>query len=261
MSSTRPATGAAGFPPLPALPTVIGHRGAAAVAPENTLPSFRAAAAAGARWVEFDAKLTRDGVVVVMHDERLDRTTSGSGDVARHTAAEIAALDAGAWFGPGFAGTKVPTLSETIATLSELGLGANIEIKPCPGRGAETAAAVVAILAKAWPAQRPVPLLSSFDRDALATARAAAPDLPIGLLSSRLPPDWREAAAHYGCASINLDQKHVTDADIAAVRAAGLAVLVYTVNDPARARQLTQAGATAVFTDDPGLLLRPQGAA
>ncbi len=255
MNSAEAARGGVAVP-LPPVPPLIGHRGAAAVAPENTVAGLRAAAAAGARWVEVDAKLTRDGVVVLMHDERLNRTTSGSGDVARHTAVEIAALDAGAWFGPGFTGTGVPTLGEAIATLAELGLGANIEIKPCPGRGAATAEAVAAILAKSWPAQLPPPLLSSFDRDALAAARDAAPGLAIGLLAERLPHDWHEAAARYGCASIHLDHRHVSATEIAAVRDAGLAVLLYTVNEAARAAQLWAMGATAVFTDDPGRLLR-----
>ena len=88
-------------PPFATFPRLIGHRGAAALAPENTLASIRAAAEAGVQWIEFDAKLAGDGVPVLMHDETLDRTTTGSGPVAALGSRDLAALDAGAWFGAG----------------------------------------------------------------------------------------------------------------------------------------------------------------
>ena len=87
------------------LPAIIGHRGAAADAPENTLASFREAARQGARMVEFDVKLTADGRLIVMHDDLLDRTTDGKGTVAETSLEAIRALDAGAWFSPVFKGT------------------------------------------------------------------------------------------------------------------------------------------------------------
>ena len=118
-------------------PKVIGHRGAAENAPENTLESFRAAAAEGARWVEFDAKLTADNAVIILHDDDLDRTTNGKGPAKLNTLAELKALDAGSWFKPGlqpgFAGARIPTLAETLRLLGELDLSANVELKPCPG--------------------------------------------------------------------------------------------------------------------------------
>ena len=131
---------------LPELPRVIGHRGAAAVAPENTLASLRRAKELGAGWVEFDVKLTRDGAAVLIHDERLERTTDGRGEVARTTLAELRKLDAGAWFDPAFAGERVPTLGDALALCGELGLGINVEVKPCPGREAETARVAVETL-------------------------------------------------------------------------------------------------------------------
>ena len=102
---------------LPGLQPVIGHRGAAARAPENTLAGLRRARELGAAWVEFDVMLTADRVPVLIHDETLERTTTGRGEVARHTAAEIRALDAGGWFAPEFAGERVPTLAEAVALL------------------------------------------------------------------------------------------------------------------------------------------------
>ena len=155
---------------------MIGHRGAAARAPENTLAGLREAHELGARWVEFDVMLSRDGVPVLIHDETLQRTTDGRGAVARHTAAEIRPLDAGAWFAPEFAGERVPTLEEAVALLLELGLHANVEIKPATGhevgdrRGGRRRC-----LQRLWPKTGPRLLLSSFERDALAAAQRVAP--------------------------------------------------------------------------------------
>ena len=128
---------------------VIGHRGAAAAAPENTLASLRKAKELGASWVEFDVKLTRDGVPILMHDERLERTTNGRGEVAQATLAELQELDAGGWFGPAFRGERVPTFEAALGLCAELGLGINVEIKPCPGREAETARVAVETLCAA----------------------------------------------------------------------------------------------------------------
>ena len=128
------------------LPGVIGHRGAAAYAPENTLEGIREAANRGARWVEFDAKLTSDGVVILMHDDTLDRTTNGHGPVAQASYREIGLLDAGASFGAAWRGTRVPRLADALALLVELDMQANIEIKPCAGREIETARVVAEVV-------------------------------------------------------------------------------------------------------------------
>ncbi|HEV8663384.1 MAG TPA: glycerophosphodiester phosphodiesterase family protein, partial [Candidatus Methylomirabilis sp.] len=92
----------------------IAHRGASADAPENTLPAFEAALAAGADALELDVHLAADGAIVVIHDITLARTTSGRGFVGRHTLADLKRLDAGSWFGARFAGTAIPTLEEVV---------------------------------------------------------------------------------------------------------------------------------------------------
>jgi glycerophosphoryl diester phosphodiesterase len=236
------------------LPPVIGHRGAAALAPENTLAGLRAAATAGARWVEFDVKLTADDVCVLMHDETLDRTTDGQGRVAETPLAALRRLDAGRRFAPEFAGERVPTLVEAIGELERLGLGANIEIKPCAGRAAETARATVAVIAAHWPRSLPAPLISSFQRDSLATIREVAPDLPCGLIAERLPADWRDAVATLGCRSLHLGYRKLTPAIAAEVLAAGLKLAVWTVNDAAEGARWRAAGAHAIITDRPDAL-------
>lgn len=236
-------------------PPVVGHRGAAALAPENTLAGLAAARAAGCRWVEFDVKLSADDVAVLMHDEGLERTTDGRGRVREHRAAALARLDAGGRFAPRFAGEPLPTLAQAIRRLGELDLEANIEIKPCPGRERETGELVAREVLRLWPSDRPAPLFSSFSEAALEAARAVAPEIPRGLLRRRLGSDWAERMQALGCVTLHLHRDGVTLADLARLRELGVPVLIYTVNDPVRARELLTAGAAAVFTDVPDLVL------
>jgi glycerophosphoryl diester phosphodiesterase len=234
---------------MPELPRVIGHRGAAAVAPENTLASLRKAKELGAAWVEFDVKLTRDGAAVLMHDERLERTTDGQGEVSLITLPELQKLDAGAWFDPAFAGERVPTFADALALCGELGLGINVEIKPCPGREAETARVALETLLEHWPEDRPAPLISSFAPVCLAVARDLAPAVPRGCLADRLPARWQQQLEAYDCSTLHLNDQRLSEQQRAAVLAAGVPLILYTINDPDRARELLGAGVTALFTD------------
>ncbi|MGH6884958.1 MAG: glycerophosphodiester phosphodiesterase family protein, partial [Geminicoccales bacterium] len=193
-----------------ALPLVIGHRGAAAVAPENTLAGLRAAKAAGVTWVEFDVMLTDDDVPVLFHDDSLKRVTGREQPMAETAYAALSALEAGTWFSSAFAGEPVPTLEQALALLVELRLRPNIELKPTPGRGRATAERTLAVLAERWPAGYAQPLISSFDRMALAAVQELAPALPRGLLAVELPADWRAAAVAFGCVSLHLQAKKLT---------------------------------------------------
>ena len=236
------------------LPRVIGHRGAAACAPENTLAGFRRAKALGCGWVEFDVRLTVDGAPILMHDDRLGRTTNGSGRVAALSLAAIRRCDAGGWFDRSFAGELVPTLDEAIAVLAELGLGVNLEVKAARGGGAETGAAAAGLLARLWPVRLPA-LISSFLPDALAAAREHAPQIPRGLLFHSVPKNWRTRAESQGCAAIHADHRLLRPAIVAEIVNSGYSVLAYTVNDAARARTLFGWGVASVFSDVPHILL------
>jgi glycerophosphoryl diester phosphodiesterase len=242
------------LPPRPLLPRVIGHRGAARHAPENTLAGLQAAARLGVAWVEFDVMLTQDGHPVLLHDDSLARTTGLARLLCDTPLAEARRLDAGAWFGPAFAGQGIPTLEEAFAALAQLGLGANIEIKPAPGFVAETARATVETTLRAWPANLPPPLLSSFEVGALEVAQELAPDLARGYLVEELPPDWQATAERLGCVSVHPWTKPLTRPQVEAIKAAGYLVAVYTVNEGARARELLAWGADSIITDDPPAL-------
>jgi len=238
-----------------ALPRVIGHRGAAGAAPENTLAAIRKAKELGASWIEFDVKLTGDGHPILFHDDRLERTTDGHGLVAATTLAEIQHLDAGAWFSPAFRGERVPTFEDVLAFCIELGLGINVEIKPCRRREADTAKAAVGALLRLWPKSLPAPVVSSFAPECLRVARELAPALPRGYLAGRLPRDWQGMMARYDCTTLHLDQRWLSARHRTAVVAAGVPLVLYTVNDGERARRHLEAGVTAVITDHIGRIL------
>jgi glycerophosphoryl diester phosphodiesterase len=240
---------------------VIGHRGAAAHAPENTLAGIRKAHELGCGWIELDVKLSRDGLPFLMHDDRIDRTSSGHGLARAMDLGQLRELDAGSWFGPGFAAERLATLEEAVALILELGLEVNLEIKPCPGREVETARTACRVLQGIWPADRPAPLLSSFETLSLAAARDTAPELPRALLVEALPRRWRELMTELECVSLNLSHRRNPDAVLEELVAEGVPVLLYTVNDPARAQALMRLGATALFTDAPDRIEAALGAA
>ncbi len=245
------------------LPPIIGHRGSAGLAPENTLASIRRAHEEGAGWVEFDVKLTKDGVPILMHDDRLGRTTNGKGKVALTTHDEIRGLDAGSWFAPEFAGERVPTLRATLELCIELSLGMNVELKPCPGREEETARIALSMLDEAWPDRLnlPPPLISSFDEKALAAAKSIAPDRLRGCLVTRVPRAWQTRMERFGCWTLNVSNRWIRKTHVEAARHAGVPVLVYTVNDPDRAAALLEMGVTSIFTDRVDLMTEALGQA
>ncbi len=223
------------------LPKVIGHRGAKAYAPENTLASFREARRRGATWVEMDIKLTSDGVPIVMHDASLKRTTGVDRLVALTPRAELP--------------KEVPTFEEAIACFQELGLGCNVEIKPCEGSEVETARVVVATLRRCWPATLPAPLLSSFKPDSLVAARDAAPEFARAILLDELNDDWRVKADAVGAAGVNTDGKKLSPGRAHEVKQAGFALSVYTIDDAAQAKALVGMGVDCVITDVPDVIL------
>jgi glycerophosphoryl diester phosphodiesterase len=237
------------------LPRVIGHRGAAGHAPENTLASIRAAARLGVRCVEFDVHLSADRIPVLLHDDTLDRTTDGAGAVDACSLNDLRALDAGLWYAEEFTGEPIPTLEETLRTLASLGLGANVEIKPSPGREAETGYAVGRMLREQWPAALPPPILSSFKPASLAAAREVAPGIARALLVPRLSRDWAQSMRELDCAALHCGHKRLTASDADQVRRAGYPLNVYTVNDRARAETLSAWGAGTIISDYPDRLL------
>ena len=237
------------------MPKVVGHRGAASHAPENTLAGFRAAKALGAGWVEFDVHLTADGRCVVIHDDLIDRTTDGQGEVGQMTLEELASFDAGAWFDPRFTGETIPTLEEVIDLLGALNLGANVELKPSPGVEDETAAATLDLLRAAWPDHLPPPLVSSFDYRSLEVACEVAPEIARGLLLEKVTDDWRSQVEAIEATTLHCGHTLLTPARAKEIRAAGYPLFCYTVNHGGRAQELFGWGVSGVFSDVPDQIL------
>jgi glycerophosphoryl diester phosphodiesterase len=230
-------------------PRIIAHRGCGALTPENSLAGLRLAARLGCRGVEFDVMLSADGVPLLIHDETLERTTSGCGRVVDMSFAELARLDAGSRHHPAFAAEPLPTLDAALRLCAELGLWANVEIKPSAGREAETGRVVSRQAATATGAL----ILSSFSMPALLAAAAQAPLLPRALLVKALPADWRERMAQAGAIAVHAAAQEMNAAAAQAVTAAGFPLACYTVNRRDDAERLFALKVAAVFSDRPDL--------
>lgn len=246
------------------LPKVIGHRGAAAYAPENTLESIHTAADMGVEWVELDVKLTADDVPILFHDDTLDRTTNGSGLVAETEYEQIKQLEAGSWYGDSFTGIKIPTLEEAIDVLIERNLGLNLEIKPCPGREKETAEIALDLLSQYWDDHTRL-LISSFQHVSLEVARDMAADWARGLLLTAekdsegndegIPTNWRDLADYLDVKTVNLGTKITTREVVEEIIDLDLHPLVYTVNDPLEGRKYQSWGVDSLFSDEPDVIM------
>lgn len=236
-------------------PKIIAHRGAGRLAPENTLASMRLGAQHGYTMVEYDVKLTRDGVPVLLHDDSVKRTSNGTGNAGEQTYAELGKLDFGAWHSPQYAGEPIPTLYAIAACTQAANVRSNVEIKPHTGAEAETGRQVALFARQLWSTATVPPLLSSFSEEALAAAQQAAPELPRALLiEGGLPGDWQSRLQRLQCVALNMDDRHTSRATLDTVHAAGYRLAVWTVNDPARARELFDWGCDAIFTDALGII-------
>lgn len=234
--------------------SVISHRGAPLLAPENTLPSFREAVRHGAKWLELDVKLTADQRAVIFHDKTLERTTDGTGMVAAVSFDYVRSLDAGSHFHPRFAGTRIPTLEELIETVLELDVGLQLELKPTPGDDIETAEIALAILKDMWPANRDRLFISSFSIRSIAAARRVLPQVPRVFAVTVPPRDPRALLAETDCQALHLKAALASDAVLARLADSGIEYALATVNDPAEARRFLAAGAQSVLSDIPDLL-------
>ena len=252
-------------------PRWVAHRGAGKLAPENTLAAFRLGAQYDYRMFECDVKLSADGVPFLMHDATLSRTTNaskllvapvGSTQHASHFIAkneslvggdypwaQLTQLDAGSWHSRSYAGEPLPTLANVAAFCIANGYMLNIEIKPTPGTERHTGEVVAQHAARLWADQAIMPLLTSFQTEALQGAQTAKPELPRGLLLDRLRKDWIETALALGCQAIVCDHALWDHRTVAQAKNAGFRTLSYTVNDEWAAQRLIDLGTDGIITD------------
>lgn len=228
---------------------IISHRGAAAIAPENTLAAFRLAIEQGVDFIETDVQLTADGVPVLMHDPTLDRTTNGSGPVGAHTFEEVRALDAGGWFDAGFAGETVPTLEEFLALLQPAPTRAFIELK-----GEWTppeVASVMELLRENRLVYRVV--LESFEVPNLEMVQQIAPEFARMLLTRELTYEVLATAVELRASAVGAREGLYLENPefVGQIRRAGMGAVVYTLNADAQWQRAAELGLDFVITDDP----------
>lgn len=232
---------------------IWAHRGANAHAPENTLPAFELAVAQGADGVEFDVQLTSDGALVVIHDETLDRTTNGTGQVGDHSLAELQALDASDGR-PEFAGVRIPTLAEVLEIVAPTPMHVNIELKTAiveyPGLEQKVLEHV-----RAFDIATRV-VLSSFNHFSLRRLQALKTSCSLGMLySNPMDRPWRYAK-DLGVDAIHPPFIYVPDKKfVRKAHKAGIKVRPWIVNDEKDLRRAFRWGVDAVFTDVPDLAI------
>lgn len=237
----------------------VAHRGESADAPENTLAAFKLAWERGVKAIELDVHLTADGTLVVCHDFDTKRTTGESHLIRTSKASDLRGLDAGSWKGPKYKGEPVPTLDQALATIPEGGR-CFIEVKVGP----EAIPALRESIRRSGktPAQLAV---ISFQADAVAASKAAMPEIKAFYLSSfkpdtKTPGGWTPSidsliakAKEIKADGLDLAFKGPLDADaVRRIKAAGLEVYAWTVDDPGEAKRLAEAGVDGITTNRAG---------
>ncbi len=239
-------------------PKVVAHRGGGSLAPENTFAALRCGLAHRFHAVEFDVMLSGDGIPILMHDPEFGRTVSGRGSVCTTTAKALTLMDAGIWFGPAFAGERVPLFEDVINFCKKNDVWMNVEIKPAPSYEEVTGRVVAQMTQRLFSSELAapdrnnparLPLLSSFSFDALMAAKVVAPDIARGYLVDVIPPDWFAQLNTLEATALHTNQKNLTPALVNAVKQAGFGLFCYTVNEPIRAKEIIAWGVNGFCTD------------
>ena len=237
------------------IPFIVAHRGYSSVFPENTLASFAGALDIGVDYIELDVQLSRDGQVIVMHDDSLKRTTGVDGSPTEFTVEELAGLDAGSWFDASFAGEKIPTLEEALNLIRDTECGVYLELKDI-GETEGFVESVLEVAEKCGMTQRC--LFASFQYDYLARLKELDGNLATLYNTSSgktsLPEEF--PADYYG---LNLDT--IRQETVKAIHEAGKQAFVWTVNTPSQMTNVQAMGIDGIVTNDPGvakIILHPE---
>ncbi|WP_370745195.1 glycerophosphodiester phosphodiesterase family protein [Ruminococcus callidus] len=226
-------------------PTVMAHRGLSADAPENTLYAFSDAISVGADFIELDVQQTRDGVLVVMHDSNLKRTTGVNKDIWDVDYADIQNLDAGSWFDPAYANARIPTLEETLQFVDKRAR-LNIEIKPTK-HGSDTLEQDVAELITQYQ-YTDACYVTSFSYGSLKKVKEANPEIRTGYLMSVAYGQFY--SLKYADA-FSLNKVFVTSQVVNAAHQQGKQIFAWTVNSMSEVRSLCNLHVDSIITDDP----------
>ena len=232
---------------------VIAHRGASAYAPENTLAAFKKAQELNITWVEFDVMQSLCGEVIIFHDELLDRTTNGKGDVSLVNYSDLTKLDAGSWFTPDFSAECIPTLNQLLEFLTENNMSMNIELKSLPGDEEKLVLKVLEVVSQYQDNSSAI-LFSSFSLQALQALHHYSPESNKGMLLHEWEENWEKLCVELNCVSVHVFEEILTKQTSHEIKAMNKKLLSYTVNDPNRAAELFSWGVDAVFSDRPDVI-------
>ena len=230
---------------------ITGHRGAASLAPENTLVSIEQAAKAGAKWIEIDTQLSADGTPMVFHDKTVNRCTNGTGNIADLDLSALKTLDAGSWFGSEFAGTTIPTLNEALDKCLELDVTLNLEIKIYDDKAIQPLVEKVAALIeqKQFPIEKL--LISSFKKEALSLCQQMMPEVKRGFICEVWNDFSLESLQSLDLYSIHIDHRILDEKTAKAIKASGAVLKIWTLNDPQLAAKYFNLGVDNIITDVP----------
>ena len=235
---------------------VTAHRGFSGDAPENTLAAFKKAMEVDSDMIELDVRFSKDGQIVVMHDDTLDRTTNGRGKVSDYTLKELKQFDAGSWFAPQFSGEPIPTLVEVLE-LAKGKIPVNIEIKdesPSRYKITDLAARALQEVKKAGMAGQVI--FSSFYPSSLEQIKERDPRIWVALLYHR---DWnslREVTGGRAFSAVNLRHSFLTREKIGRIHQEGMKVNTYTVNSEEEMERFIRWGVDGIITNHPDKLIQ-----
>lgn len=237
-------------------PLVIAHRGYKGLYPENTLASFDAAIRHGAEMIELDITLTKDRKVVVIHDDTVDRTTNGTGNVRTFPLKKLQRLDAGSWFDSRFSGERIPTLADVL-DLAKDNISVNIEIKSSAWEFSAPEDAIekqVLMLVRDKKMTDQI-LVSSFEKNLLYNLRSMDKTLPLSFLTDYKPDkNVFTTLKDLNAYSWNQDIRFLRDEDVKFMQANGFKVMTYTVNTKDMVKKCMDMGCDGFFTDFPDIL-------
>jgi glycerophosphoryl diester phosphodiesterase len=231
--------------------SIFAHRGASGTHPENTMAAFEAAVRLGADGIELDVQMTKDGEIVIIHDETVNRTTSGKGWIEQMTYEEVAALDAGSWFSPRFAGEKILTLDEFFMWASRNELQINIELKTnkIPYYGIEQK--VLEIIGKYEMSERVI--ISSFNPDSVRRVIELDPCIAVAGLVWRIPREAVFIAKKLGLSALHTQVSFALSEYGKQAVESGILLRLYTINDVREWNRVKESGVpvAAIITDFP----------
>lgn len=231
--------------------SLIAHRGCALLRPENTLAAMTLTQELGIGWVEIDANVLGDGTLIMFHDDVLDRLTPASGNLGEHTFDSVRDLDVGSHFSAEYRQERIPTLTQAVRHIRDLGLGLNLEVKVYPHfTPRQIVDGVIDVLDKKWKNFDKL-IISSFSIEALRLLHEQRPRWQLGLLCDNIPDDWDSLADELDLVSIHCHYRAAARPKVEAIKARKLDIYCYTVNDAEEGQKLWSMGVDGLITDNP----------